>query len=312
MRNIKYEQVTSSERAEVGSFTDRLSAPLLYLSSEQADWGDLVANAFFEPTQIQGWKSETTSGATLMLLAGGPLHVDRHYEDGHTTTDVMREGDLVLTSDVVGPYLVSSYSLSSIPTRTFCLHLSYGLLARTAEDLGDRDLSRLSLTGRERFEDPLLRQIALALWKELEESTPAWKLYAQAAAQILAVHILRHYTSSPIRIEEVSHLLTRRQLKRILDFVSADPGRDLTLEAMAEQVGFSPYHFARLFRHTTGESPHQFVLRQRIEAVQRLLRETDAPLAQIALESGFANQSHLTRTFKRYLGVTPKAYRLTS
>ncbi len=312
MHNLKYEQATSPEKAEVGSFTDRLSAPLLYLSSEQAGWEDLVANAFFEPTQIQGWRSETTSGVTLMLLAGGPLHVDRHYEDGHTTTDVMREGDLVLRPDVVGPYHVSSYTLSSIPTRTFCLHLSYGLLARTAQDLGDRDLSRLSLTGRERFEDPLLRQVAFALWKELEESTPAWKLYAEGAAQILAVHILRHYTSTPIRIKEFSQLLTQRQLKRIMDFVLADPGRDLTLEAMAEQVGFSPYHFARLFRQTTGESPHHFVLRQRIEAAERLLRETDARLAHVALESGFANQSHLTHTFKRHLGVTPKAYRLKS
>jgi len=78
---------------------------------------------------------------------------------------------------------------------------------------------------------------------------------------------------------------------------------------LARQIGFSPYHFARLFRQTTGESPHQFVLRQRIERAQRLLAEGGMPLAHVAVESGFADQSHLTRAFKRQLGLTPRAYR---
>jgi AraC family transcriptional regulator len=76
---------------------------------------------------------------------------------------------------------------------------------------------------------------------------------------------------------------------------------------LAQQTGYSPYHFARLFRQTTGESPHHFVLRQRIERAQRLLKETDVPLAHIAVESGFANQSHLTRVFKQHRGLTPRA-----
>jgi AraC family transcriptional regulator len=54
-----------------------------------------------------------------------------------------------------------------------------------------------------------------------------------------------------------------------MDFVQDHLSQDLSLEALAQQIGFSPYHFARLFRQTTGESPHQFVLRQRIERAQR-------------------------------------------
>ncbi len=85
--------------------------------------------------------------------------------------------------------------------------------------------------------------------------------------------------------------------------------QDLSLDVLAQQVGFSPYHFARLFRQTMGESPHQFVLRQRIQRAQHLLKEADVPLAHIALECGFANQSHLSLVFKRHLGLTPRAYR---
>jgi AraC family transcriptional regulator len=95
----------------------------------------------------------------------------------------------------------------------------------------------------------------------------------------------------------------------VTDFILAYLDRDLSLSALSQEVGFSPYHFARLFRRTTGESPHQFVLRQRIDQAQRLLREGELPLASIALACGFANQGHLTLAFKRLLGVTPAAYR---
>jgi AraC family transcriptional regulator len=143
----------------------------------------------------------------------------------------------------------------------------------------------------------------------LEERTFAGKLYAQTAAQMLAVHLLRHYSSTVGIIKEPSPGLTRRQVKRVTDFIVAHLTQDLSLEALAQQTGFSAYHFARLFQQTMGESPHQFVLRQRVERAQRLLKETDIPLALVALESGFANQSHLTRIFKRRLGLTPRAYR---
>jgi len=98
-------------------------------------------------------------------------------------------------------------------------------------------------------------------------------------------------------------------MRRVVDFVQAHLDQDLSLEALAQQTSFSPYYFARLFRQTTGESPHQFVLRQRIERARRLLKETDIPLAHVAIESGFANQSHLTRAFKQQYGLTPRAYR---
>src|SRR5262245_61190182 len=84
---------------------------------------------------------------------------------------------------------------------------------------------------------------------------------------------------------------------------------ELTLAAVARQVGYSPYHFARLFRRATGESLHQRVLRARIARARQLLAETELPLAQVAAESGFAHQSHLSHVFRQELGRTPRAYR---
>ena len=129
---------------------------------------------------------------------------------------------------------------------------------------------------------------------------------------MLAVHLLRHYSSRSLPAktpEQKLQGLTGRQTRQVVDFILAHLSQDLSLEDLAGQIGFSPSHFARLFRQTTGESPHRFVLSQRIERARRLLQETDDPLAHIAAECGFANQSHLTQVFKDRFGLTPRDYR---
>jgi AraC family transcriptional regulator len=94
-----------------------------------------------------------------------------------------------------------------------------------------------------------------------------------------------------------------------VDFVQAHLSQNLSLDALAQHTGYSTYHFARLFRSTLGESPHQYVLRQRVERAHELLKRPDLPLVEVALATGFAHQSHLTQQFKRHFGVTPSAYR---
>jgi AraC family transcriptional regulator len=103
--------------------------------------------------------------------------------------------------------------------------------------------------------------------------------------------------------------LTERQLQLLLEFIREHLNEPLSLEALAQQVGFSPYHFTRVFRQALGASPHQFVLRQRLERARQLLEQTDLPLAQVAVACGFAHQSHMTQVFAQRLGCTPRTYR---
>jgi AraC family transcriptional regulator len=292
---------------------ERLTAPLLYLSSEEVGWEGLIAHAFHEPMEMEGWLSPPPSrDISLVLFQGGAMHMEQRPINGSWKALRVHQGDLMLQTEPVLASEVRWWNLTNAPTQTFHLSLSRELFARTAEEVVDRDPDRLSLVGRAGFQDPLLMQIGFTLWRELEEHSPAGKLYAQTAAQMLAVHLLRHYTSVGEHIKEPAQGLSQQQMRRLTDFVQAHLGQDLSLEALAQQTGFSPYYFARLFRQTTGASPHQFVMQQRIERAQHLLKKTDTPLAQVALESGFANQSHLSHAFKRYLGLTPRAYRQSS
>jgi AraC family transcriptional regulator len=221
----------------------------------------------------------------------------------------IRQGDLTLRTGLGTPTEVRWKCLSSAPTQSLHLYLSQDLLVRTAEEVAGYDLARLSLVKCSGIQDPLLTQLGFALWQELEQSAPVGKLYAQTAAQMLAVHLLRHYTSERGTFKDLSQGLTAQQMRRVMDFVQAHLDQDLSLESLAQQTGFSPYHFTRLFRQATGESPHQFVLRQRIERARHLLKEKEVPLAHVAKESGFADQSHFTQVFKRHFGLTPRAYR---
>lgn len=308
------EQSAISPQTPTNASTGQLTSPLLYLSSTDAGWEGLVAQAFYEPLEYEPLEradlvTPATQDISLVLFTGGTMSMALRYTNGPWQELHLRHEELFLTSDEDTPYEVRWKILSSGLARTFHLHLSKDLLARTAAEVADFDPAHLSLAGRIGFHDPLLSQVALTLWRELEQPSPAGKLYAQSAAQLLAVHLLRHYSSGAKTIKEPSQKLTRQQMRRVIDFVQDHLSQDLSLDALAEQTGFSAYHFARLFRQTTGESPHQFVLRQRIERAQLLLKERELPLVHVAFESGFASQSHLTQVFKRYLGLTPKAYR---
>jgi AraC family transcriptional regulator len=92
-------------------------------------------------------------------------------------------------------------------------------------------------------------------------------------------------------------------------FVEGAYTRDVTLAELAEVAGMSQYHFARLFKASTGLAPHQYVVRRRIEEARRLLERADVPVAQVGFEVGYESQGYFTTLFKREVGVTPAAYR---
>lgn len=289
-----------------------LTEPRLYLSSTQAGWEGLVAQAFQEPREMKSWSVFPSGDIMLLLYAGGPIHAERRWPHGPWKGEDIYPGDMVLNWDKGLPYEIRWWSLSAFPTQALDIHLSRTLVNRVAQEVVGIDLSSLELARRTGIRDPLLSQIALSLWRELEQPAPAGKLYAQTAAQLLALHLVRHYTSrngAPRARHPRPQGLTERQVKQVQEFILAHLSEDLSLDRVARQIGLSVSHFARSFRKATGTSLHQVVLRQRIERAQGLLHETDMSLTHIAKVCGFADQSHLTQVFKRHLGLTPHIYR---
>ena len=99
------------------------------------------------------------------------------------------------------------------------------------------------------------------------------------------------------------------RLNRVLDFIDENLARDIRLQELANVAGMSLKYFCELFRESTGLSAHQYVLRRRIERAKQFLRNSSFTVATVSAATGFRDQSHFTKVFRRLLGVTPVQFR---
>jgi len=103
--------------------------------------------------------------------------------------------------------------------------------------------------------------------------------------------------------------LPPRVLRRVCEYIEANLDKNVSLQVLAGIAGLSTSHFARAFRRSEGVSPHDYLVRRRVQRALELLAGTDLPLSAIAQTLGFSDQSHFTRRFRQHFGVTPSSYR---
>ncbi len=163
--------------------------------------------------------------------------------------------------------------------------------------------------------DPRIEQIGLLLKEEIEAGgLLGGRLYAESLANALANTLIRDYsslgrTAARKAAREDTGGLSRRALKDAIDYIGDNLEKDLRLAEIAGAAHMSTYHFSRLFKESTGLTPHRYVIERRVQRARELLCVSTLPIAEIARLCGFANQSHLNRHFKRLLGVNPTALR---
>lgn len=157
--------------------------------------------------------------------------------------------------------------------------------------------------------DPFLRQMGAVIRAEFGSEITPPPLYIESAMHVLAVHLLRRYAAQSKPLRASCAALSPRALQTVREYIAADLAADLSLGAMAAVCHLSPYHFARAFKRTTGQTPHAYVTAERVAHAQRLLRETDHPIGTIAVRAGFGSQSHMAAQFRRRVHVTPRRYR---
>lgn len=125
-----------------------------------------------------------------------------------------------------------------------------------------------------------------------------------------AVEVLQEMGASEAAPKEpVRGGLSPWQIRKVTSHVEANLDRPIRNEELATLVRLNPSHFGRAFRNSLGEPPHEYVIRRRVERAQGLMLSTDASLSDIALDCGLADQSHLTRLFRRIVGESPRAWR---
>jgi AraC family transcriptional regulator len=186
-------------------------------------------------------------------------------------------------------------------------YISPALLRRAAgEDLPPGD--EYTMTEHLGAFDSRLGELCERLVQEIEREQVGFILYTEAIVTQIAISLLRDH--SPARVPQFEGRRFRPKIeKRIVEYIEAHRQTKVTLRDLADLTELGLSQFSLNFRATFGMPAYEFVIRRRIECAKYLLARGDLSLAEIALEAGFAHQSHLTRTFRRICGVTPSTYR---
>ncbi|NKK57674.1 helix-turn-helix domain-containing protein [Rhizobium leguminosarum bv. viciae] len=182
------------------------------------------------------------------------------------------------------------------------LKISKDLFRQAAIDLG-RDPAD-AIIPRFQLRDPRLEAIAWALKAEIEADVPSDNLYADTLATALAFRLVEAIRGTS-RPADAGRALLSRQRRLLADYIEDHLDTPLSLAELAALAGLSLSHLKTQFRNSFGVPPHQYVLHRRVVRAEALIRNSGMPLSQIALEAGFAHQSHMANSMKRLLGVSP-------
>lgn len=235
----------------------------------------------------------------------GTTAMRRRVDEDRWCTDTVGPGDVSLLTRAA-----ESHWVWSRPIDAFHVYLNRDELACTCREMYECDVVDVELRDELKAVDPAIHQTAMAIAAEAARGGAGSKLLIDSLSSQLSVHILRAHADVVFRESTESDGLTFAQERTVRDYIHAHLSETISLQNLADAARLSRYHFARRFRQSTGTSPHEFVLRQRVEHAKTMLSRTSTPLLDVAVRCcGFADQSHLTRVFKKHVGTTPGRYR---
>lgn len=195
------------------------------------------------------------------------------------------------------------------PIEVTHLYLAPRGVADIAADVFDRGIESIDLRDVLRVDDPVIAHIAAQMEREARGGGVGERLYVDSLQLQASIHLLRRYADVGFREHAGSGALSPTQRCRIIDYVHYATDRPIHLKELARLADLSVFQFCRKFRATFGSSPHAWLLEQRVERAKAQLRRGNIPLKVISAEAGFFDQSHMTRVFRRMVGVTPGTYR---
>lgn len=240
----------------------------------------------------------------LALHTGAPLQQVCHNE-GKFFRILTTRGSVPLLT----PAPVRSLSHRD-PFGCIVLALEPGYFHRALDDSIRSE--RIDLIDCFALKDAQIERLVKALHDETRAGALAGCLFGQSIATALAVYLAQRYASSVPTLRRYSGGMSGARLNRVLEYIAAKLQEDLSLAALAGVAGMNYYYFSRLFKQSTGLSPHRYVLEQRIRRTQHFLRTSDMTILEASMRAGFADQGHFTKYFRCFVGVTPTEYRAQS
>jgi AraC family transcriptional regulator len=273
--------------------------------------------------QLQELDSKTVASRWMDITCQRQSVSDRIQGDYHTIAIALRSTELSFFVDerkVYDGQVAAGLTQISGPDqrvvasfRAPCEMLHLHVANKALQELYDEAEGR-PLVGKIEFpdlgfhRDPVIAQLSKGILAADAVDCPIDTFYGDTLSLAIALRLLKFSTRPiPLTSSRVT-ALPNWKLRRVCEFIDENLGQTITLADMARSIGLTRMHFAAQFRAATGERPHDFLLRNRIERAQRIMATSDATLVQVALSVGFQSQAHFGTVFKKVVGITPSQW----
>jgi AraC family transcriptional regulator len=298
--------MATPERTTAAAFP-RYAAGEVLADNASLPWPGLYVRRYRFPRVVDRFLVPATPEPLISCgLAGSAEFREREIGEAWVTRQI-RRGDIFVTRSKT-PYEVRFSSRVGEELEIIQVHVAVDQWLASLEAVypGKADqVEVIDFFGR----DEALAHLCFACAEMLSEGAPGKSKRVADLTQLLASFLVEKYTDAASEKPDFRGGLPIRQLRKVEDYVRDLLAEDISVEALAELVDLSPFHFSRVFKHATGMSPLQFVTRERITRAQQLIRETSSSLIEIALEVSYTSPSSFSKVFRRITGVTPTEFR---
>jgi AraC family transcriptional regulator len=273
------------------------------ISSQNLGWESLLIEEYQQPSG--GMKFEAQVNPVVVLVLTKKPHQIRETIGKNYHVGMYCQGDICIT-----PAGIPSSYFAEDNHHYLDVQISASFLQKIAEE--DMKLSQSQIEIRPIFQarNPQLEKIVSLLHMELYQYGRMGQLYLDSLANAFAINLLQDYSTTSFNVVPFQRRLYDRTLQRITHYIDESLDQNIRLADLAQLAKMSQSHFSRLFKQSTGLSPHQYLLQQRVERAKQLLKKTNKSLLEIALICGFDSHSHFTRQFKKLTGITPRSFRI--
>ena len=276
--------------------------------SLDAGWKSLLVRTIERSANVETFEAPTTPDQLIVICTRGACEMES-FSNRVWKNAAYRPG---LGGMTVGGHAdrLRWRSKTSEQIEVMQIHLPQYYLDAAAEEYRRAGMAfHMDAPDSLGFCDPVISQMALSFSEAIATGAP--NLYAESAAQFLAAHLLSLHSkwSEPSASIRTPGIISDRRLKRVLEFMEHHHTEHLSLAQLAREAGVSRFHFVRLFKVSVGITPHQHLIRLRMNAAASMLDETNLNVQEIALRCGYISVSHFSAAFQKHFSQTPSEYR---
>jgi AraC family transcriptional regulator len=269
-------------------------------------------------TEVQRFVSRPQFAVRHTVTAGCEFHPHSHLTftvtavlAGRMATKIGERAYEVSAEEIALTNVGQSHSAHALEVEFVSIGVNPVLVNELVAEIGLTRTSADVVFRGSVITDETITRLARAMVSEISAEQVGHAAMLDALVRQIVIHLLRcHLTvrkSDQIELSRAGPV--DRRLRRAIEFMHDNFGREIAVEEIASAAYLSEYHFARLFKQISGVTPHVYLANLRLERARKLLAETALPISEIASVVGYQSQSHFTKMFKSVTGVTPRAYR---